>query len=213
MRRCFCGLVLAIAAMFCPRVAHAEGAGDASRGRQLVVKVCGACHGVDGNSTSSSIPKLAGQYPEYLSKQLHAFRPVDGAKPHRENATMTPIAEILKERDISDVVAYFSRLPSSPDHSRQEARLAFGKKIYMDGNPNTGLPACVSCHRPNGEGIQPEFPRLAGQKADYVEAQLNTWAAARGGKGHLMTLIVSFLRAPEISAVADYVAQLKPNPK
>jgi cytochrome c553 len=213
MRRYFYGLVLAIAATFCSRVAHAESAGDPSRGHQLVVKVCGACHGIDGNSTSSSIPKLSGQYPEYLSKQLHAFRPVGGGKPHRENAIMTPVAETLKERDISDVVAYFSRLPASSDHSRQAAHLAFGKKIYLEGNPDTGLPACVSCHRPNGEGIQPDFPRLAGQKAAYVEAQLKNWATTRGGKGHLMTLIVSFLRAPEISAVADYVAQLKPNPK
>jgi cytochrome c553 len=71
------------------------------------------------------------------------------------------------------------------------------------------LPACISCHRPNGSGIRPDFPHLAGQKAAYIEQQLTNWQATRGGRGKLMTLIVPFLRPADIPALAAYIAQLK----
>ena len=74
-----------------------------------------------------------------------------------------------------------------------------------------GAPACISCHRQNGGGIEPDFPRIGGQHEQYVEAQLHARkSGARGGKGKLMSLIVPLLSDDEIAAVSAYVASLQP---
>jgi cytochrome c553 len=95
---------------------------------------------------------------------------------------------------------------------RRIDRLDQGRAVFLEGNPETGLPACVSCHRPDGGGIRPDFPRLAGQQPDYIVAQLSNWQAVRGGKGKLMSMIAPLLQRDEIQAVADYLAQLPGGP-
>lgn len=200
-----------IAVVMLSSSAWAAEQGSAVRGAVIVKNVCGACHGVDGNSTTDGIPKLAGQYPEYIVKQLHAFRAENRQKPHRYNATMSPVAQKLSDQNIADAATYFSQQTLAPGKARQRQNLALGEEIYTEGNAQTGLPACVTCHRPDGSGIQPEFPRLAGQRPEYIQQQLQSWPQTRGGKGKLMTLIVSFLQPKEIPAVADYVAQLRGN--
>jgi len=62
-----------------------------------------------------------------------------------------------------------------------QARVDAGRKVYFEGNIANGLPACVSCHRPNGSGIAPDFPRLACQQPAYVASQLKGWVENRGG--------------------------------
>jgi cytochrome c553 len=192
--------------------AHAASVGNSSHGAEIVKQVCSACHSLDGNSIIDGVPKVAAQYPEYIAKQLHAFRAEEKQKPHRFNSTMTPIAQALSGKDIEDVATYFSEQRPSVGDARPGSNSALGEHIYTKGNPETGLPACVTCHRPNGSGIGPDFPRLAGQRPEYVQAQLQEWQKTRGGKGKLMTLIVTFLQPKEISAVADYVTQLSGEP-
>jgi cytochrome c553 len=66
---------------------------------------CAACHG-DGNKTlDASYPKLAGQYPDYLSKALHEYK-----SGKRTNAIMGGQAANLSEQDIADLTAYFGSL-------------------------------------------------------------------------------------------------------
>src|SRR5215470_11534735 len=69
--------------------------GDASKGQGIATRVCAACHGADGNSAISANPKLAGQVPEYLQKQLVNFKPASGNKPERENPVMAGMAAPL----------------------------------------------------------------------------------------------------------------------
>ena len=67
--------------------------------------VCAACHG-DGNKTlDASYPKLAGQYPDYLSKALHEYK-----SGKRKNAIMGGQAANLSDQDIADLTAYFGSL-------------------------------------------------------------------------------------------------------
>src|SRR5690606_40119969 len=48
-----------------------------------------------------------------------------------------------------------------------------GERLYRAGNPDTGLPACMACHGPNGAGNPAaQYPRVAGQHAAYAAAQL-----------------------------------------
>jgi cytochrome c553 len=182
--------------------------GDAAKGREIAARLCGACHQLDGKAIAPAFPNLAGQGPEYLLKQLQAFKAPTTGKPLRPSAVMTPLVAALTEADFVNLAAYYSSLPPASGAPREPSRLDLGREVYTKGNPASGLPACVSCHRPSGSGIRPDFPSLAGQNPEYVAQQLSTWMSVRGKPGKLMTMIVPHLSAEEREAVADYVAQL-----
>ena len=182
--------------------------GNAAKGEQIAASQCAPCHGTNGIAVSAQFPNLAGQLPEYLVKQLKAFRVSPTAKPLRPNPVMTPLVAALTDTDFQDLAAYYSRLAPTAGTARNDSRLQLGRKIYTEGNPAEDLPACITCHRPAGTGIRPDFPRLAGQRADYLESQLASWSAVRAKPGKLMTMIVPHLRPEERQAVADYIAQL-----
>jgi cytochrome c553 len=80
--------------------------GDIAAGKAKA-QACVACHG-DGNKTlNDSYPKLAGQYPDYLSKALHEYK-----SGKRKNPIMGAQAQTLSEADIANLAAYFGSLPS-----------------------------------------------------------------------------------------------------
>ena len=62
---------------------------------------------------------------------------------------------------------------------QEQGRVLLGEKIYRGGIADRKMPACAGCHGPTGAGIPAQYPRLAGQHADYTEAQL---VAFRGGR-------------------------------
>ena len=71
-------------------------------------QVCAACHGADGNKTlDGSYPKLAGQYPDYLSKALHEYK-----SGKRKNPIMGGQAQGLTEQEIANLAAYYGSLKS-----------------------------------------------------------------------------------------------------
>jgi cytochrome c553 len=179
-----------------------------AHGQQIATQTCSACHGADGRGVSPQFPALAAQLPEYLVKQLKAFKAEVNGKPKRPSAVMTPIVAVLTDADFVDIAAYYWKLGPRAGSARDSARLDLGERIYMEGNPAEGLPACVTCHRPNGSGIRPDFPKLSGQSAEYLDSQLASWMEVRGKPGKLMTMIVPHLQPDERRAVADYISQL-----
>ena len=182
--------------------------GRADQGALLANQTCVACHGLGGNPTAAEYPKLAGQIPEYLAKQLRAFQAPAGQRAHRASPIMQPLAANLTEQQILDLAAYYSQQKAAPGKARDASRVEAGKKIYFGGNPSNDLPACVSCHRADGKGMSPDFPRLAGQTPAYTALQLQNWEANRGGRGKLMTMIVPHLKPEDIEAVSDFLAQM-----
>jgi cytochrome c553 len=181
-------------------------AGDPAKGQVIVDKVCGACHGTDGNSTSPIYPNLAGQYPEYIVKQLDDFK--SGA---RKNAIMAPNVTDLSHDDILNLAAYFSSQQPKAHLAKDAALLGQGQKVFKGGDPATGVPACAACHGPAGSGIPPNFPRLAGQHAKYVLSQLKNF---RGGDrtndgGKMMQVVAKKMTDQEMKAVADYISGLR----
>ncbi len=185
--------------------------GDAEKGKTIVMQVCAACHGLDGNSPTPANPKLAGQIPEYIYKQLNDFKAVDGKKPERESPVMGAMAAGLSADDMRNVAAYFGRQKAMQGEAKNKEPVFFGRKIYRAGEPNKALPACASCHGPDGSGIPIQYPRLAGQYAEYTEAQLK---AFRDGKrandpNRIMRTIASRMDDKEITSVADYIAGLR----
>jgi cytochrome c553 len=181
-------------------------AGDAAKGQAIVDKVCGACHGVDGNSTSPAYPNLSGQLPEYIHKQLTEFK--SGA---RKNAIMAPNVTNLSDADMQNLAAYFAAQRSKPRLAKDADLVAEGKRLYMGGNAGSGVPACASCHGPAGSGIPQQFPKLSGQHNAYVLSQLKNFRSGdrANDAGKMMQVIARRLTDQEMRAVAEYIAGLR----
>src|SRR5439155_10894491 len=130
-------------------------------------QVCAACHAADGNSTAPANPKLAGQFPDYLHKQLNDFKASGGKKPLRESAIMNGMAASLSEADIKGLAAHYASQKLKPALATDKDLAALGQKLWRGGNTEKNLPACSGCHGPAGAGIPAQFPRLAGQYSEY----------------------------------------------
>ena len=180
---------------------------DPTKGQAIANTVCIACHNADGNSTITANPKLAGQSAEYLYKQLKSFKSVNGKPAERPNAVMMGMTSNLSDDDMHNIAAWFASQETKPNHARNKDTLDWGKKLYRGGDMAKGLAACAGCHGPVGSGIPAQYPRLAGQHAEYLEAQLK---AFRNGQrpNAAMKLVALKMTDEEISAVSDYIAGL-----
>ncbi|MDA8363088.1 MAG: c-type cytochrome [Gammaproteobacteria bacterium] len=183
-------------------IAHAAGNAAAGKARSVA---CQACHGVDGNSASPAYPKLAGQSAGYLVKQLTDFK--DGK---RTNPIMSGMAASLSKQDMEDVAAYFSSQKPAPGVTKASPdTIMLGERLFRGGNRKFGISACMSCHGPAGAGIPPRFPRLAGQHAAYVEAQLVAFKnGQRTNDDHIMQSIAFRMSLAQINAVSQYIQGL-----
>jgi cytochrome c553 len=181
--------------------------GDAAAG-QAKSAICAACHGADGNSVVPNWPKLAGQHEQYLVRQLTLIK--DGARPVAEMMGITPG---LSEQDILDLSAWYSSQENSGGVA-DESNVVLGERIYRAGNAETGVPACMACHGPAGEGNPLSgYPMLAGQHAMYTAKMLNGFRAGEHwGEGDAPSMIMNGsteeLTDEELEAVASYIQGL-----
>ena len=184
---------------------------NAARGQRIAGQVCAACHAADGNSVAATNPKIAGQFPEYLQKQLGDFKAQPGKKPQRESAIMTPMAANLSDDDIQSLAAYYSGQKLRPASAADKDLAALGQKIWRGGIAASNVPACAGCHGPAGAGIPAQYPRLAGQFAEYVGAQLKGFkdGARSNDPNGVMRGVTARMTEREIAAVAQYAAGLR----
>ncbi|UOG93125.1 MAG: cytochrome c4 [Candidatus Thiothrix sulfatifontis] len=197
-------LVLSSLAVSIATSAWAEG-GNAEAGKTKSA-TCVACHGADGNSVNPEWPKLAGQHPSYILKQLMNFK-----HDERVNALMTPMAKPLSDQDMADLAAYFSSQVKKPGEA-DKTKVALGEQIYKGGNNATGVAACAACHGPNGAGNPAaNFPAINGQHASYIKLQLNNFHKTERANdpGKMMRNIAAGMTDAEIEAVAEYMAGLQ----
>lgn len=193
--------------------ALAQGAAkrDLAKGEQIAKQACAACHAADGNSVAAENPKLAAQFPEYLHKQLVDFKPQGGRKAERENAVMAGMVAALSDADMRDLAAYYASQKLHPAEATSRALAAQGQKLWRGGHMEKAIPACAGCHGPGGAGIPSRYPRLSGQFAQYVEAQLKLFRA--GGRANdpngMMRGVTARMTDQEIKAVAEYAAGLR----
>lgn len=202
------GLVLTAAAAHGQDKAAAKA--DLAKGQQVYAQVCAACHGADGNSTIGANPKLAGQHADYLIKQLVEYTVKPGAqKAVRENNVMAGFAAALSDADRRNVAAFLAAQKPQPGVARNRDTLAQGQRIYRAGIADKAVPACSGCHSPNGAGIPSQYPRLAGQHAEYTEGQLKAFRDGVRRNNATMSQIAARLSDAEIKALADYIAGLR----
>jgi cytochrome c553 len=184
---------------------------DDAKAQGIASQVCAACHAADGNSIAPANPKIAGQFPEYLHKQLSDFKPQPGKKAARESLIMSPMVANLSEADMKGLAAYFAGQKLKPAAAADKELAGLGQKLWRGGNAASGVPACAGCHGPAGAGIPAQYPRLSGQYAEYISAQLKAFkeGARANDANAVMRGIASRMNEREIRAVAEYAAGLR----
>lgn len=204
-------IIVALVIVMSGVAASAQANGDAAAG-QAKSAVCSACHGSDGNSQMGTYPKLAGQHPSYLEKQLHDFKRAGetGGQEGRNAPVMLPMVASLSQQDIADLAAYYGSQTMSPNIT-PEAVVARGEQLYRGGDLERGITACIACHGPRGVGTSLSgFPRISGQHAEYIKSQLEMFRSA--GRANdlngMMRDIAAKLTDEDIAVLSQYVGGL-----
>ena len=162
--------------------------------------LCESCHGPGGNSTTRSIPSIAGQPVTFLENQLVFFR--EGL---RNAPVMQPLMQGAKDEDITALARHFSAqaVRSEKLAGAQDAVIARGKEL-------AGKLHCGQCHLPDYQG-RAQMPRLAGQREDYlVEAMIGYRDGKRTGADTTMSEVLYGAGDADIRALGAYLARLPP---
>ena len=177
---------------------------DLAKGEASFTAICASCHAADGNSSVPVNPKLAQQHPEYLVKQLQEFK-----SGKRANPIMSGMVAALTDADMKNIAYWLTSKPAKPGFAKEKELVTMGERIYRGGIADRQIAACAGCHSPNGAGIPSQYPRLAGQHADYAVAQLTAFRDGVRNNSLQMTQVAAKLNDREIKAVSDYVAGLR----
>ena len=179
--------------------------GNAEEGR-IKSYTCTGCHGIDGYRNAYPeyhVPKIHRQNREYIVAALNAYRAGE-----RTHPTMRAQGESLSDQDIADISAYYEQhgkggaaVPeqAAPAPSDVAALLTKG--------------ACASCHGANySKPIDPAYPKIAGQHADYLFVALKAYkteGAATLGRGNpIMAAQVKQFTLPQLRQIAEYLGSL-----
>jgi cytochrome c553 len=190
-RSAWLAMSLTIVGFVAPGMASAA---DVARGAKLGY-TCQGCHGIPNYKNAYpvySVPKLGGQHTSYIVVALKEYQTQDRAHP-----TMHAQAVALSEQDMQDVAAYLSGTELKPT----------GKGI---GAAPKAAQTCFACHGPEGVGILPEYPNLAGQHADYIEHSLKAYRSGQR-KNPVMGGMAANLKDQEIRELAEYYSSQRPS--
>lgn len=200
-------LALAMAATGAVSFAQ-EVQGDAKAGSTKIA-MCIGCHGIIGYQSSFpevyKVPMISGQSANYISSALHAYK-----KDERRHPTMRAVAETLTEQDIADVSAYYAQSGKTgqaaqlPDVPKREPSTQVAELLTKG--------ACVSCHGANfAKPIDPSYPHLAGQNADYLFFALKSYKmdnAKVGRVNPIMGGIAKQFSNAELKSLAKYIGSV-----
>jgi cytochrome c553 len=171
--------------------AAAKVTGDIAAGKKSAA-ACASCHGADGNSPNDTWPSLAGQNAAYLVRILAAYQSGDQTDP-----IMTPLAKGLSNADIQNLAAFYASL---------SCKAATGGKPVGDAATGKTLAKnCAACHGETGNGSNPAWPTIAGQKPGYL---VNVLKAFKAGlrKDPMMAGVSRGLSDTDIANLAAYYA-------
>jgi cytochrome c553 len=177
---------------------------DLAKGQTISTQICAACHTSDGTRGAPANPIIAGQHPEYLLKQLREFK-----EGKRKNAVMSGMVAALSDDDMRHVSAFYASKSAKPGAAKSKDTIRLGERIWRGGIAEKMVPACAGCHGPTGSGIPAQYPRLASQHGDYLEAQMTAFRSGARANNVPMTAIAAKMSDLEIKAVADYAAGLQ----
>ena len=194
--------LVATALLFSAWAGAAGPAANVERGKQVATTVCASCHAVDGNSGIATYPRLAGQNAFYIEQNAKLIR--DGKRTTGNAKEMRDQVGAISDQDLKDAALYFSKQYPKAGEVNPKISPELGAKIFRGGIAERKVPACMSCHGPNGAGMPNEYPRISGQHASYVETELKAY---RDGvrKNAKMEKVAKMLTAEEMKAVANFI--------
>ena len=181
-----------------------SGTGDPVAGKEKSL-LCQGCHGSYGVSTETLIPSLAGQYANYIAKELRNYQ--SGVRSHQIMNAMA--GTIANDQDLADIAAYFaSQKKMEGDGSGGDPA---GKEIFLHGDLSKMRLACVNCHGVRGKGLEAKismFPVIGGQQKGYIRRQLILFREGyrTNSPNGIMNRIASSLTDEQIDSLADYIS-------
>jgi cytochrome c553 len=159
---------------------------------------CTSCHGATGNSTSPDVPSLAGQPKQFITTQLVMFR-----EGRRVNPIMAALTANMSNADINELGGWFAAQAAAP------AAAPLPEPQMLAGRQRAEQLNCVQCHGAALKGQQ-HIPRLAGQHAVYLKAQLQGFKAqTRFDMDGNMTSAAQALTPADIDLLSNYMAALQ----
>ncbi len=174
--------------------------------RILASTVCAHCHGPEGRSTDSAVPRLAGQQRLYIQAQIKAFRAQKRRDPEAQHY-MWGISSAWLEDDhvVAEIANYFSSQSPESGKPGDPTIVALGKQLYEKTALEGRIANCAVCHGSNAEG-KAFFPRLAGQHAQYLVKEMQmqrvglrdsppTHSAVRGLNDNEIAAIAAYLQS------------------
>ena len=188
--------------------------GDAKAGESKNA-MCVGCHAIKGYQASFpevyKVPMISGQSAKYIVSSLNAYK-----KGERKHPSMRGIAETLTDQDMADLAAYYSA-----------SGVAAGAAPLADKpsqEPNAQVQAllgkanCSSCHGVNySKPIDPSYPKLAGQHADYLLVALKSYKVQNNAKvgrnNAIMAGMAKQYTNAELKLMANYLSSLEGNLK
>ncbi len=182
--------------------------GDAKAG-EAKNAMCIGCHGIKGYQASFpevyKVPMISGQSAKYLVSSLTAYKKGD-----RKHPSMRGIAETLTDQDIADLSAYYS---ASGVVASQELPAKPSKEPSAEVQALLAKANCASCHGANySKPIDPSYPKLAGQHADYLLVALKAYKVDNNpkiGRGNaIMAGMARQYTNAELKAMAGYISSL-----
>ena len=78
----------------------------------------------------------------------------------------------------------------------------------ISAGKNKAVP-CLQCHGSNGNSKNPQYPSLAGQRAMYIETQLQNFQSGQRDNSIMQGMVAKLTKA-DISNISAYFANLKP---
>jgi len=175
--------------------------------KTIAQQVCSNCHGIDGRATNPNFPNLAAQQPTYFIAQLTAFRGHNRLDPAGFEY-MWGLSRHLTDEQIKGLAVYFAAQASaSPGPAMHPELVAEGRDVFEKGVTEKNIPACMTCHGPQGQGKE-QFPRLAHQHADYLVKQMRVFQRTdERPEGSIMKTIAHDLTPRNMEAVAAYLQE------
>jgi cytochrome c553 len=171
-----------------PAKAQTPAPGDAAAGKAAAAS-CSACHGDLGVSGNPATPSIAGQDAEYVVAALRAYK--DGS---RKDDSMKGPASGLDEKAMRDLAAYYAAQQPQPLNVRRPLTTAEWTE------------RCDRCHGPNGNSTEPLIPRLAAQRADWLESVLEAYRTG-ARKSTAMAAMSALMSERDVKELAAYYAR------
>ena len=203
--------VFALVVAFATAASQAQSIkGDAKAG-ETKNAMCIGCHGIKGYQASFpevyKVPMISGQSANYLMAALNAYK-----KGERKHPTMRAIAVSLTDQDMADLAAHYSA--DGLNASVAVLPTKASKEPSAEVQALLNKANCASCHGANfSKPIDPAYPKLAGQHADYLFVALKAYKTDNnpkvGRSNAIMSAMAKQYTNAELKQLAGYLSSVE----